>query len=70
MWCSFADAGSIGVNYGRIANNLPSAAKVVRLVKSQGLERIKVYDTDAAVLKALSGSGIKVTFDLPNELLY
>jgi len=66
----FADAGSIGVNYGRIANNLPAAAKVVQLVKSQGLERIKVYDTDPVVLKALSGCGIKVTVDLPNELLY
>ncbi|KAK6142404.1 hypothetical protein DH2020_022752 [Rehmannia glutinosa] len=66
---SLADGGSIGVNYGRIANNLPSAAKVVNLLKSQGLDRVKVYDPDPAVLKALSGSGIKVTVNLPNELL-
>ncbi|PIN12141.1 Glucan endo-1,3-beta-D-glucosidase [Handroanthus impetiginosus] len=66
---SIADGGSIGVNYGRIANNLPSAAKAVELLKSQGLERVKIYDTDPAVLKALSGSGIKVTINLPNELL-
>lgn len=65
-----ADGGSIGVNYGRIANNLPSAVKVVKLIKSQGLERVKVYDTDPAVLKALSGSGIKVVVNLPNELLF
>ncbi|KAH6796029.1 hypothetical protein C2S51_037015 [Perilla frutescens var. frutescens] len=61
--------GSIGVNYGRIANNLPSATRVVRLLKSQGIDRVKVYDTDPAVLKALSGSGIKLTVNLPNELL-
>ncbi|KAF5741409.1 glucan endo-1 3-beta-glucosidase 13 [Tripterygium wilfordii] len=66
---SIADAGSIGVNYGRIANNLPSAVKVVKLLKSQGLDRVKVFDTDSSVLKALSGSKIKVTVDLPNELL-
>ncbi|KAI3465587.1 hypothetical protein Pfo_022250 [Paulownia fortunei] len=66
---SIADGGSIGVNYGRIANNLPSASKVVQLLKSQGLDRVKVYDTDPAVLKALSGSGIKITVNLPNELL-
>ncbi|GFY99099.1 O-Glycosyl hydrolases family 17 protein [Actinidia rufa] len=66
---SLADCGSIGVNYGRIANNLPPATKVVQLLKSQGIERVKVYDTDPAVLKSLSGSGIKVTVDLPNELL-
>ncbi|XAR55325.1 Glucan endo-1,3-beta-D-glucosidase [Bertholletia excelsa] len=67
---SLADGGSIGVNYGRIANNLPSAVKVVQLLKSQGIGKVKVYDTDPAVLKALSGSGIKVTVDLPNELLF
>ncbi|CAA2981078.1 glucan endo-1,3-beta-glucosidase 12-like [Olea europaea subsp. europaea] len=66
---SFADGGSIGVNYGRIANNLPSAVKVVELMKSQGIERVKVYDTDPAVLKALSGSAIKVVVNLPNEQL-
>ncbi|KAK3021755.1 hypothetical protein RJ639_045698 [Escallonia herrerae] len=67
---SLADGGSIGVNYGRIANNLPSATKVVQLLKSHGLDRVKVYDTDPSILKALSGSGIRVTVDLPNELLY
>ncbi|KAI3769624.1 hypothetical protein L6452_00733 [Arctium lappa] len=66
---TFADGGSIGVNYGRIANNLPSPSKVVNLLKSQRIHRVKVYDTDPAVLKSLSGSGIKVTVDLPNELL-
>uniref|UniRef100_A0A2N9GB41 glucan endo-1,3-beta-D-glucosidase n=1 Tax=Fagus sylvatica TaxID=28930 RepID=A0A2N9GB41_FAGSY len=67
---SMVHAGSIGVNYGRIANNLPSATKVVSLLKSQGLDRVKVFDSDPAVLKALSGTGIKVTVDLPNELLF
>ncbi|KAL3849048.1 hypothetical protein ACJIZ3_010930 [Penstemon smallii] len=66
---STADGGSIGVNYGRIANNLPSATKVVQLLKSQNLNRVKLYDSDPAVLKALSGSGIRVTVNLPNELL-
>ncbi|XP_039049356.1 glucan endo-1,3-beta-glucosidase 12-like [Hibiscus syriacus] len=67
---TLADCGSIGVNYGRIANNLPSATKVVALLESQGLNRVKVYDTDPAVLRALSGSRIKVTVDLPNEQLF
>ncbi|KAJ1383731.1 X8 domain [Sesbania bispinosa] len=67
---SHFNAGSIGVNYGRVANNLPSAVKVVQLLKSQGVDRVKVYDTDPAVLRALSGSGIKVTVDLPNQQLF
>lgn len=66
---TFADSGSIGVNYGRIANNLPDPSKVVQLLKSQGLTRVKLFDTDHSVLTALSGSGISVTVALPNELL-
>ncbi|KAM1324452.1 hypothetical protein PS2_045217 [Malus domestica] len=69
VFSSLADAASVGVNYGRIADNLPSAYKVVQLLKSQGLERVKVFDSDPAVLRALAGSDIKVTVDLPNELL-
>lgn len=65
-----ADAGSIGVNYGRVGDNLPSASKVVTLLKSQGIEKIKIYDTDPAVLHALGGSGIKVTVALPDNLLF
>ncbi|XP_071689046.1 glucan endo-1,3-beta-glucosidase 3-like [Rutidosis leptorrhynchoides] len=66
----YTDGGSIGVNYGRIASDLPSAFKVVKLLKSQGIDRVKVYDTDPSVLRSLSGTGIKVTVNLPNELLY
>ncbi|PIA38099.1 hypothetical protein AQUCO_02800029v1 [Aquilegia coerulea] len=64
-----SDAGSIGVNYGRIANNLPAATKVVELLKQQGITQIKLYDTDSSVLKALSNSNISVIVALPNELL-
>ncbi|XP_059661131.1 glucan endo-1,3-beta-glucosidase 14-like [Cornus florida] len=66
---SLADGGLIGINYGRVANNLPSAVKVVQLLKSNGVDRVKIYDTDPAVLKALAGSGIKITVCLPNEQL-
>ncbi|CAN1775826.1 GN1 [Linum perenne] len=61
--------GSIGVNYGRIANDLPSPAKVVELLKAQGITRVKLYDTNSDVLTALAGSGISVTVALPNEML-
>ncbi|KAI3412705.1 Glucan endo-1 [Psidium guajava] len=66
----WTDGGSIGVNYGRVANNLPSAAKVVQLLKSQGIEKVKIYDADPAVLHAFAGTGIRLTVDLPNGLLF
>ncbi|GER48248.1 glucan endo-1 3-beta-glucosidas [Striga asiatica] len=64
-----ADGGSVGINYGRIANNLPTPHRAVQLLKSHGVDRVKIYDTDQTVLRAFSGSGIKVTINLPNELL-
>ncbi|XAR56729.1 Glucan endo-1,3-beta-D-glucosidase [Bertholletia excelsa] len=66
---SVADTGSVGVNWGRIASDLPQPSRVVQLLKSQGLNRVKLYDTDQTVLSVLSGSGISVTVALPNELL-
>ncbi|KAJ0593563.1 putative glucan endo-1,3-beta-D-glucosidase [Helianthus annuus] len=61
--------GTIGVNYGRIANNLPDPTKVVQLLKQNSINHIKIFDTDSTVLKALSGSKITVTVCLPNEQL-
>ncbi|XP_004497650.1 glucan endo-1,3-beta-glucosidase 12 [Cicer arietinum] len=66
---SSSEAGSVGINYGRVANNLPTPTKVVELLKSQGINRVKLYDTDATVLTALANSGINVTVAMPNELL-
>ncbi|GKV38741.1 hypothetical protein SLEP1_g46620 [Rubroshorea leprosula] len=70
LFSSIVDAtGLIGVNYGRVANNLPSPDKVVELLKTQGIDRVKLYDTDAEVLTALANSSISVVVALPNELL-
>ncbi|KAL2316718.1 hypothetical protein Fmac_030594 [Flemingia macrophylla] len=66
---SSSEAGSIGINYGRVANDLPTPSKVVELLKTQGLNRVKLYDTDATVLSAFANSGIKVVVAMPNELL-
>ncbi|GLT57522.1 hypothetical protein SLA2020_304880 [Shorea laevis] len=70
LFSSIVDAaGLIGVNYGRVANNLPTPDKVVELLKTQGIDRVKLYDTDAEVLTALANSNISVVVALPNELL-
>ncbi|KAM0017201.1 putative glucan endo-1,3-beta-D-glucosidase [Helianthus debilis subsp. tardiflorus] len=67
---SLTDGGSVGVNYGRLGGDLPSAFKVAKLLKSQGIDRVRMFDTDPAVLKSMSGTGIKLTVTIPNELLY
>ncbi|XP_073137644.1 glucan endo-1,3-beta-glucosidase 13-like [Henckelia pumila] len=63
------DSAAVGVNYGRLANNLPPPPQVVQLLNQQGITKVKLYDTDSTVLSALSGSGISVTVSLPNEQL-
>ncbi|KAM7279193.1 hypothetical protein ACFE04_006327 [Oxalis oulophora] len=62
-------AGIIGVNYGRVANNLPSPTEVVKLLKSQGIDRVKLYDTNSDVLTALGNSDVSVVVAMPNEQL-
>ncbi|XP_073154325.1 glucan endo-1,3-beta-glucosidase 12-like [Henckelia pumila] len=63
------DSGTVGINYGRIADNLPPPPQVVKLLQKQGITKVKLYDTDSTVLSALSGSGISVIVALPNEQL-
>ncbi|KZV29509.1 glucan endo-1,3-beta-glucosidase 13-like [Dorcoceras hygrometricum] len=66
---ALCDSGAVGVNYGRLADNLPPPTQVVQLLKVQGITKVKLYNADSTVLSALSGSGISVTVALPNEQL-
>ncbi|CAM8954469.1 unnamed protein product [Rhodiola kirilowii] len=62
-------AAQIGVNWGRIANDLPDPPNVVKLLKTHGISRVKLFDTDSTVLTALANSNISVVVCMPNELL-
>ncbi|KAK9059373.1 hypothetical protein SSX86_021993 [Deinandra increscens subsp. villosa] len=61
--------GSVGINYGQIANNLPSPDHVVPLVKAIGATRVKLYDADPKVLKAFANTGVEFIVGLGNEYL-
>ncbi|CAM0943833.1 unnamed protein product [Alopecurus aequalis] len=67
LFFAAAEAGTVGVNWGRVANNLPSPPAVVQLLKQHGITQVKLYDTEPTVLRALANSGIKVVVALPNE---
>ncbi|CAJ1976340.1 unnamed protein product [Sphenostylis stenocarpa] len=60
---------SIGINYGQIANNLPSPDDAVALVKCVGATKVKLYDADPRVLKAFANTGVEVMVGLGNEYL-
>ncbi|XP_027178702.1 glucan endo-1,3-beta-glucosidase 14 [Coffea eugenioides] len=59
----------IGINYGQIANNLPSPSRVAVLLRSLNISRVKLYDADPNVLSAFSNSNVDFVIGLGNENL-
>ncbi|XP_022154360.1 glucan endo-1,3-beta-glucosidase-like isoform X2 [Momordica charantia] len=57
---------AIGVCYSTKGDNLPEPGEVVRLYKSLGIKRMRIYDTDQTILNALRGSNIEVVVGIPN----
>lgn len=60
---------AVGVNWGTTASHPLPPAKVVQLMKSNNITRVKLFDADPLVLEALSGSNLGVTMGIPNGLL-
>ncbi|KAL4564011.1 hypothetical protein LXL04_028060 [Taraxacum kok-saghyz] len=61
--------GTYGINYGRIADNIPSPKQVVRLLKSAKIKNVRIYDYDHTVLDAFKGSGLDLVIGLPNGMV-
>ncbi|CAL5039301.1 unnamed protein product [Urochloa decumbens] len=64
-----AFVGGYGINYGRIANNIPSPDKVVELLRKSKIRNVKIYDADHSVLDAFKGSGLNLVIAIPNGLV-
>ncbi|KAJ6389609.1 hypothetical protein OIU77_027851 [Salix suchowensis] len=65
----YAFQGNYGVNYGMIADNLPSPGSVVTLLKAAKIKNTRIYTADHEVLKAFNGSGIEIIVGLGNQFL-
>ncbi|KAL3597736.1 hypothetical protein D5086_009373 [Populus alba] len=59
----------LGINYGQIANNLPSPSRVAVMLQSLNVSRLKLYDADPNVLLAFSNSNVEFVIGLGNEYL-
>ncbi|XP_010907300.1 glucan endo-1,3-beta-glucosidase 14 isoform X1 [Elaeis guineensis] len=62
-----AFTGTYGINYGRIANNIPPPENVVLLLKAAKIKNVRIYDADHSVLNAFKGSGLELVVSIPNE---
>ncbi|KAM1255795.1 hypothetical protein ACFX2G_030590 [Malus domestica] len=61
--------GSIGVNWGTTVSHPLPQTKVVELLKSNNVTKVKLFDVDPGVLRTLSQSKLSVTVGIPNALL-
>lgn len=61
-----AFTGTYGINYGRIADNIPSPDKVAALLRAAKIKNVRIYDADHSVLEAFSGTGLELVIGLPN----
>lgn len=50
----------IGINYGQVANNLPSPAATANLLRSTSIKKVRLYGSDPAIITALAGTGIQI----------
>ncbi|XP_054786211.1 glucan endo-1,3-beta-D-glucosidase-like [Prosopis cineraria] len=56
----------IGVNYGQVADNLPTPEATAKLLQTTTIGKIRLYGADAAIIKALANSGIGIVIGAAN----
>ncbi|XP_062171584.1 glucan endo-1,3-beta-glucosidase 14 [Alnus glutinosa] len=56
----------VGINYGQIADNLPTPSRVAVLLESINVTRVKLYDADPNVLLAFANSNVDFIVGLGN----
>ncbi|XP_042426815.1 glucan endo-1,3-beta-glucosidase 14-like isoform X2 [Zingiber officinale] len=58
---------ALGINYGQVADNLPSPEQVRALLTSLRISKIRIYDANPRVLAAFVGTGIELIVTVPND---
>ncbi|WOL19203.1 hypothetical protein Cni_G28000 [Canna indica] len=67
--CIVSVDSAVGVNWGTLSSHKLPPAVVVDLMRENKIGKVKLFDADPDVLRALKGSGIAVMVGIPNELL-
>ncbi|KAJ4824399.1 hypothetical protein Tsubulata_036116, partial [Turnera subulata] len=56
----------IGINYGQVADNLPPPPATARLLQSTSIQKVRLYGSDPAIIKALANTGIGIVIGAAN----
>ncbi|CAA0825227.1 Glucan endo-1-3-beta-glucosidase 14 [Striga hermonthica] len=59
----------IGINYGRVADDLPTPSRVASFIVSLNISRVRIYDADPEVLLAFANTGVELTIGLENKYI-
>lgn len=62
-------AQGLGVNWGGMASHPLDPANVVKMLKDNGIKKVKLFDAEPDTMNALAGSGISVVVGIPNDKL-
>lgn len=65
----FREAESLGINYGKVANNLPPPEKVLQLLHALKITKARIYDTDPQVLTTFANTNIELIVTAENQML-
>ncbi|XP_066329329.1 glucan endo-1,3-beta-glucosidase 6-like [Miscanthus floridulus] len=70
-WLCFAAAGvgAIGANWGTQASHPLPPETVVRMLKDNGFQKVKLFDAEEGTMNALKKSGLEVMVGIPNDML-
>ncbi|XP_004289257.1 PREDICTED: glucan endo-1,3-beta-glucosidase 8-like [Fragaria vesca subsp. vesca] len=63
------EAQGLGVNWGGMASHPLDPNNVVKMLKDNGIKKVKLFDAEPSTMKALSGSGFSVIVGIPNDKL-
>ncbi|KAK8970066.1 Glucan endo-1,3-beta-glucosidase 8 [Platanthera guangdongensis] len=65
-----AASSPVGVNWGSQTSHPLNPGIVVRLLKDNGISKVKLFDADSWTLSALRHTGMDVMVGIPNDQLY
>lgn len=68
-FCSIGLVAGIGANWGTQSSHLLPPDVVVRMLRENGIQKVKLFDADEVTLKAFAKSGLEVMVGIPNDML-
>ncbi|XP_034914470.1 glucan endo-1,3-beta-glucosidase 7 isoform X1 [Populus alba] len=56
----------IGISYGQVGDNLPPPSSTAKLLQSTSIQKVRLYGSDPAIIKALANTGIGIVIGTAN----